>query len=148
MNPLSKAILPPLILSLLLLVGGASSGNDQVPTAKGGGIRLVSQKEIADGLGKKNGPLLLDVRTRREFAGGHLPGALNVPLGEIRRHLDGLQQKLGPQGEIIVYCEAGGRAEAAGRTLLEAGFARVGHMLGDMSAWRAAKLPTHKGTSP
>lgn len=43
---------------------------------------------------------LLDVRPRQEFALGHLPGALNIPLDELDRHLSEL-----PEGrEIVAYC--------------------------------------------
>jgi rhodanese-related sulfurtransferase len=51
---------------------------------------------------------LLDVRTAEEYAAGHIPGAVNVPL-------DGLYQRRAdlPAGPLVVYCQAGQRAHTA-----------------------------------
>jgi rhodanese-related sulfurtransferase len=43
---------------------------------------------------------VLDVRPEDEFALGHLPGAINIPLGELERRLAGLD----PLHEIVAYC--------------------------------------------
>ncbi|MCP3868910.1 MAG: metalloregulator ArsR/SmtB family transcription factor [Gammaproteobacteria bacterium] len=43
---------------------------------------------------------VLDVRPKEEFASGHLPGAINIPLEELEKHLD----KLDPGHEIVAYC--------------------------------------------
>jgi NADPH-dependent 2,4-dienoyl-CoA reductase/sulfur reductase-like enzyme/rhodanese-related sulfurtransferase len=63
------------------------------------------------------GPFLLDVRTPQEFAGGHIPGALNIPVDDLRSRIPEL-----PRGkEIVVYCQVGQRGYLATRTLLQAG---------------------------
>ena len=43
---------------------------------------------------------VLDVRPRDEFALGHLPGALNIPLAELERRLG----ELSPDREVVAYC--------------------------------------------
>jgi rhodanese-related sulfurtransferase/DNA-binding transcriptional ArsR family regulator len=43
---------------------------------------------------------VLDVRPTEEYASGHLPGAINIPLSELEQHLDELE----PDHEIIAYC--------------------------------------------
>ncbi|MCU7920264.1 MAG: metalloregulator ArsR/SmtB family transcription factor [Candidatus Thiodiazotropha sp. (ex Epidulcina cf. delphinae)] len=43
---------------------------------------------------------VLDVRPAEEYASGHLPGAINIPLGELEKQLDTLD----PEHEIIAYC--------------------------------------------
>jgi rhodanese-related sulfurtransferase/biotin operon repressor len=43
---------------------------------------------------------VLDVRPAREFAAGHLPGAINVPIEDLARHL----RKLSKRREVIAYC--------------------------------------------
>ena len=64
-------------------------------------------------------PVLLDVRTPAEFAAGHVPGAVNVPVDELRQRLDEL-----PHGRAIAaYCQVGQRGYLATRVLLQAGFA-------------------------
>jgi NADPH-dependent 2,4-dienoyl-CoA reductase/sulfur reductase-like enzyme/rhodanese-related sulfurtransferase len=62
-------------------------------------------------------PFLLDVRTAGEFAGGHIPGAVNVPLDELRQRLHELPR----DGEIAAYCQVGQRGYLATRILLQAG---------------------------
>lgn len=43
---------------------------------------------------------VLDVRPEEEYASGHLPGAINIPLGDLEKHLD----KLNHDQEIVAYC--------------------------------------------
>ncbi|HEX4146067.1 MAG TPA: FAD-dependent oxidoreductase [Pirellulales bacterium] len=63
-------------------------------------------------------PLLLDVRTADEFAAGHLPGAINLPVDELRSRLG----ELPPGREIVAYCQVGQRGYLATRILRQAGF--------------------------
>lgn len=49
---------------------------------------------------KRGEVTLLDVRPEEEYAAGHLPGAVNVPLSQLETHLDGLPQET----EIVAYC--------------------------------------------
>ncbi len=63
-------------------------------------------------------PVLVDVRTPSEFAGGHIPDAVNVPLDELRTRLGEL-----PRDRMLaVYCQVGQRGYFATRILLQAGF--------------------------
>jgi len=61
---------------------------------------------------------VLDVRPREEFAAGHLPGAVNIPIGQLRTRVDELPR----DREILVICRSGQRAYYATRTLLQKGF--------------------------
>lgn len=81
-----------------------------------------------------NGALLLDVRTTGEFAGAHLPNALNVPLQDLERRADDLGHKERP---VVVYCQSGMRSATATRLLRQKGFRDV-HDLGAMGRWPAA----------
>jgi len=77
------------------------------------------------------GARLVDVRTPGEFAAGHLPGAINIPLQELDSRLGELARKETP---VVLYCRSGRRSSSAARTLKSAGFAAV-HDLGPMSRW-------------
>jgi NADPH-dependent 2,4-dienoyl-CoA reductase/sulfur reductase-like enzyme/rhodanese-related sulfurtransferase len=68
------------------------------------------------------GPLVVDVRTPGEFAGGAYPGALNIPLDEVPNRLAEFGAK---DREIVVYCASGARSGYAARILAQAGFAKV-----------------------
>lgn len=63
-------------------------------------------------------PYLLDVRTAQEFSEGHIPGAINISVDDLRQRLGEL-----PRGrQIAVYCQVGQRGYLATRILLQAGF--------------------------
>jgi NADPH-dependent 2,4-dienoyl-CoA reductase/sulfur reductase-like enzyme/rhodanese-related sulfurtransferase len=63
-------------------------------------------------------PLLLDVRTPQEFSAGHLPGAVNVPVDELRSRLNEIPR----DRPIAAYCQVGQRGYLATRILLQNGF--------------------------
>jgi rhodanese-related sulfurtransferase len=62
-------------------------------------------------------PFLLDVRTRSEFAEGHIPEAVNIPVDELRSRL----RELPHDREIATYCQVGQRGYLATRILGQAG---------------------------
>lgn len=75
------------------------------------------------------GATLLDVRTVDEFNDTHLPGAMNIPVGELGRSLASV-----PKGKpVVVYCAVGSRAAAASVILTRAGFEVMN--LGGISNW-------------
>ncbi|MCU0451680.1 MAG: rhodanese-like domain-containing protein [Bernardetiaceae bacterium] len=69
----------------------------------------------------QNGAQLIDVRTPAEFAGGHIKGAMNIPLQDLPRHLS----KVKPNRPIIVCCASGMRSGAAKRLLVAQGYPEV-----------------------
>lgn len=58
-------------------------------------------------------PLVIDVRQKNEYTSGHISGALNIELGELQEHLDGLPREL----PVVTVCAAGMRATTAGSIL-------------------------------
>ncbi len=66
----------------------------------------------------KDGGALLDVRTPREFAGGALPGARNVPLNGIQNIVPSLPK----DQPVLLYCRSGARSGMAQRFLVQEGF--------------------------
>jgi glyoxylase-like metal-dependent hydrolase (beta-lactamase superfamily II)/rhodanese-related sulfurtransferase len=82
-------------------------------------------------------PTVVDVRSEAEHAGGHIAGALNIPL----THLD---ERIGeiPAGRpVAVHCEGGYRSAIAASLLQKLGRRDVHDMVGGYKAWLAAKLP-------
>ncbi|MCS7045644.1 MAG: FAD-dependent oxidoreductase [Gemmataceae bacterium] len=75
-------------------------------------------------------PLLLDVRTRQEFEAGHVPGAINLPIDDLRQRLG----ELPTDRPIVVYCQVGQRGYLATRILLQAGF-RAKNLGGGYKTW-------------
>jgi rhodanese-related sulfurtransferase len=73
------------------------------------------QSKIADN------PIILDVRTEKEYAAGHIKGAVNISLGTIRERY----KELDPQKSYIIYCSHGLRSVKATTLLKERGFKYV-----------------------
>jgi rhodanese-related sulfurtransferase len=114
---LSKVILVVLVIiiaAVLYLRFGAEriSGNE-------------ARQLVADGA------MLLDVRSPEEFAGGHIDGAVSIPIQELSGRTDELGNKTDP---IVVYCQSGTRSAMAKRMLERNGFANV-HDLGGIRKW-------------
>ena len=91
-----------------------------------GKISAAKAKELVQA-----GARLVDVRTPGEFGGGHLPGAINIPLDQIAARAAELSKSDKP---IVLYCACGMRSGQAKRILARAGIAEV-HDLGAMSRW-------------
>jgi rhodanese-related sulfurtransferase len=99
----------------------------------------ISQQDLVERLEADPAPVVLDVRTAREYRAGHVPGAVNLEYRQIPSRLAELAAL--QDREIVVYCEVGPRAQAAQSMLLQAGFPKVRHLRGDMSGWRRSGLP-------
>ncbi len=74
-----------------------------------------------------SGDAVIDVRTTDEFADGHVPGALNIPVAELERRMGEVATlvKADKTAAIVVYCASGSRASQAQQTLSAAGYARI-----------------------
>lgn len=80
---------------------------------------------------------LLDVRTQDEFALGSLPGAVNIPLDELRDRMSEL-----PKDRMIyTFCTVGLRGYLAYRILTQHGFDKVRNLSGGLKTYRAATAP-------
>jgi hydroxyacylglutathione hydrolase len=82
-------------------------------------------------------PIVVDVRSEAEHAGGHIAGALNIPL----THLDERISEIPSGKPVAVHCEGGYRSAIAASLLQKLGRAHVHDMVGGYKAWLAAKLP-------
>ncbi|MDI6795059.1 MAG: rhodanese-like domain-containing protein, partial [bacterium] len=72
-------------------------------------------------------------RTPDEYATGHIPGSLNLPLNNVEERAGELDR----EKPIIVYCKSGcGRSPKACRILQQQGFGRVKNMFGGITEWR------------
>jgi NADPH-dependent 2,4-dienoyl-CoA reductase/sulfur reductase-like enzyme/rhodanese-related sulfurtransferase len=75
---------------------------------------------------RARGALILDVRTTKEFAAGHIDGAVNIPSTELRGRIPGLPRDC----FILVYCRVGIRAYLCERILRQNGFTEVANLAG------------------
>jgi len=98
-------------------------------------------REIADEVGAGR-ISLIDVRSRAEWAAGHLPNAINLPLGELDQRLREI-----PRGRpVVVHCQTGGRAAIAASLLKARGVGDVRVYSGGFAEWSAAGQPVERET--
>ena len=88
----------------------------------------------AQRLADEEGALLLDVREGGEWAAGHAPGAVHLPLGLLAR------QRPERGRRIVVVCRTGSRSARATEALNQWGYDAV-NLADGMKAWAAAGLP-------
>ncbi|MBA8815311.1 rhodanese-related sulfurtransferase [Microbacterium halimionae] len=86
-------------------------------------------------LQQRDGVPLIDVREADEFASGHVPGAVNVPMSSLGTRLDEL-----PDGSFDVICQVGGRSGRVVEALEARGY-DVTNIDGGTSDWVAAGFP-------
>ncbi len=94
--------------------------------------------ELAARLAAPNAPLVLDVRTEREWNEGHVEGGLHVPVNHLEERLASIPR----DRELVVACRSGYRSSLATSLLARAGFAHLTDLTGGMDAWTGAMLPT------
>ena len=103
---MDKSIFFPrtLLLVLLLLFGVSSYAETSL-------VGAITFSELSERLNESKAPVILDVRTPREYSSGHIKGALNIPYDELERRLGEIPGD--KSSEIIVYCQSGRRAGIA-----------------------------------
>jgi hydroxyacylglutathione hydrolase len=108
-------------------------------------VTVAALAELLDG--KRPGepvPMVVDIRSEAEHAGGHIAGSLNIPLPHLEERMGEL-----PEGPLVVHCEGGYRSAIAASVLSRAGKNGVMDMVGGFKAWVASKLPVEQqATSP
>jgi NADPH-dependent 2,4-dienoyl-CoA reductase/sulfur reductase-like enzyme/peroxiredoxin family protein/rhodanese-related sulfurtransferase/TusA-related sulfurtransferase len=93
---------------------------------------MISWREVSQDTEKKL--FLLDVRTRDEFQLGTIEGAVNIPLDELRLHLNLIPRNK----KIVVFCGVGLRAHVACRILVQSGFSEVFNLSGGLKTYETA----------
>ena len=93
-------------------------------------VNTVQWHEVAGRVA--GGATVVDVRTAPEYAAGHIPGSVNVPVDDLRGRLGDL-----PAGELLVVCAVGIRGYLAARTLAQQGRA-VANVDGGYLTWAAS----------
>jgi rhodanese-related sulfurtransferase len=100
-------------------------------------LAALTPAELIARLASPAPPVVVDVRSRTEFAAGHVPGARNIPFNEIGEHLAEI-----PSGaEVVLYCGHGPRAWLAAAAMRRRGRDRIRFLKGHWAGWRRARRP-------
>jgi rhodanese-related sulfurtransferase len=109
--------------------------------------RTVDAPTLAERLGDTAtpNPTLIDVRTPAEFEAGHIPGAVNVPLDELKSSLDQLCTALDEHHDVVLVCRSGARAGQAQEALTSAGLSAPAVLRGGIVDWEATGGAVDRG---
>jgi len=90
-----------------------------------------------------DGAAVIDVREPGEYVGGHVPGAVLMPMGQLPSRKDELDRSR----TVYVICASGNRSGAMTDYLVRAGFDAIS-VAGGTSAWTASGRPVVTGQRP
>lgn len=131
-------IAPEVILALLLV--GVLLALPVVSRKIYGPVDYVLPRELMVRLDAGERVRVLDIRSPRDFARGHLPGALNVPRQELARRVARAGGGESEQPPVLV-CQSDLRSIAAAKMLERGGHEKVLVMKGGMHRWKRDRLP-------
>lgn len=95
-------------------------------------MRRIDAEQARNNLNNDKNIILLDVREDYEYKGGHIKGAINLPVGIIEQ---GIKKVTNDKEAIIyVYCQSGARSTRACQTLSKLGYTQI-YNLGGISSW-------------
>ncbi len=100
-------------------------------------VDRITALELHEELEGPEPPVVLDVRSELEWRLGHIESSHNAPLTRLPNRLSEV-----PRGRVVVTCQTGYRSSIAASVLKKHGFEGVIDLVGGMTAWQGAELPT------
>ena len=126
---------------MLIAVALSSGVMLMLPALKGAGQGGLTPAAAVQLINREKA-VVVDVCEPNEFAGGHVGGAKNIPLGQLEGKLgSAVKNKALP---VILVCHSGARSNRAIAIAKKLGFENVQSLAGGMGAWRSASLPVEK----
>ncbi len=109
-------------------------------TSLPGDYYTISNTAALKNIIKSDRPLLIDVRTPAEYAAGHIPNAINIPLPNLTENLD----KIPSDRPVILYCTTGYRTAMGVMSLQMLGYSNVRGFPPSFQGWKLAGEPLEK----
>lgn len=118
---MKKRILPLVCSALLMFTGCGADGYQKISQEKA--KEMMDTQEV----------LVLDVREQSEYAGGHIPGAVLLPVGTID---EDTAATVIPEKDttVLVYCRSGSRSKRAAKALAGLGYTGI-YEFGGIMSW-------------
>jgi len=113
------------LIMFLYLIAGLSSGCEgrSREIASKSGYQKITAGQAKAIMDDGNPYMLVDVRTKSEYAAQHIKGALLIPNNEIKARAE--TELPDKNARILVYCRSGNRSASAARTLIDLGYTNV-----------------------
>jgi rhodanese-related sulfurtransferase len=99
-------------------------------------VKTLTEEEFRAGYRKAQ---LIDVREPNEFEAGHILGARNIPLSQMKMRM----KEIRPDKPVYLYCQSGMRSSRAAQTLHRKGYRDLSQLKGGFKRW-TGKIKTKK----
>ncbi len=99
-------------------------------------VKTLTEEEFRAGYRKAQ---LIDVREPNEFEAGHILGARNIPLSQMKMRM----KEIRPDKPVYLYCQSGMRSSRAAQTLHRKGYKDLSQLKGGFKRW-TGKIKTKK----
>lgn len=129
-------------VAFLLLILFAIAGTMDSAWAGEKKLTSISAPELMRLIESDQAPMIIDVRSSREYKSGHIQGAVNIPFRSNFAKIEEIMAD--PKRLIVVYCASGPRASWAQRKMRKAGLENVILLTGHISKWKKLKFPLIK----
>lgn len=91
-------------------------------------VKTLTQEEFIEGYRKAQ---LIDVREPNEYDGGHILGARNIPMSQLKTRL----KEIRPDKPVYLYCQSGLRSGRAAQLLYKNGYRQLFHLQKGFKQW-------------
>ena len=119
-----------------IAIGGYAASN-----IISGAMPVISWRELVE---EKDKVMLIDTRTPEEFSFGTIPGAVNIPLDEMREHL----AEIPTDKPVVLFCAVGLRGYLSLRILMGRGYRNVRNLIGGYKTYSTATAPLPSPSVP
>ncbi|MBI2820724.1 MAG: rhodanese-like domain-containing protein, partial [Acidobacteria bacterium] len=106
-------------------------------------VERVTATTLAEELASARPPLVLDVRTEREWRDKRIEGSLNIPLNQLPKRI----AEVPAERRVVVHCASGYRSSIAAGLLQRNGISDMADLIGGISGWEASHLETATSAS-
>jgi rhodanese-related sulfurtransferase len=100
------------------------------------GLRNMSDEDFQHSLNQRETPLVIDVREPFEYKQGFIPGAINIPLSQLKSRIN----EISKDKDIFLYCRSGMRSKQAAKLLSRQGFSQIAHLQVGINSWTGRVL--------
>jgi rhodanese-related sulfurtransferase len=101
-------------------------------------LKTLTEEQFREGYRKAQ---LIDVREPNEFENGHILGARNIPISQMKMRL----QEIRPDKPVYLYCQSGQRSARAAQLLYKKGYKDLSHLQGGFKKWTGKIKTKQKG---
>ena len=136
-----KLLLSAILIAGLAACGAPAASTSDAPSKAATQIAIpnISAQDASARLHADSGVTVLDIRTPKEFAAGHISGAVLMDYNSKSFAED--VSKLDRSQAYIVHCQSGGRSGRSMQQFKRLGFENVSHMKGGIAEWKKEGLP-------